>query len=121
MKGQEPQFLTHPVKYDFWIQNSLTDHVTHVGSKCIKQFMSANEDLVAEVTEAEHLHGTKPCLHCKKPTKNENQLHKRCSKPFNEQLEKLQEKQRQKEQYLKLISLINMTKLNPVEDRFMNQ
>jgi hypothetical protein len=74
---------------------------------------------VAEVTEAERLLGTKPCLHCKKPTKNENQLHKRCSKPFNEQLQKLQEEQRQKEQNLKLISLINMTKLNPVEDRFI--
>jgi hypothetical protein len=64
--------------------------------------MHENDILLAYVIEAEHKRGKKPCFYCKKLTKNEDVLHARCCKAYQEHLRLIQLQLEQKEKYGKI-------------------
>ena len=111
----------HHVKFDFWINNVENDNTAHLGSVCIKKFMRANIELVADVEQAERDWGKNPCLFCKQLTKKENRLHARCVRKYEEQQRILKLQVAKQRLYAIIVGKINMNKLNAIERSFVEE
>jgi hypothetical protein len=111
----------HFVDYDFWISNVENNNRTHVGITCIKQFMHENDTLLADIIEAEYQKRKKPCFYCKKLTKNEDVLHTRYCKAYQEHLGLIQLQLEREEKYGKIKGRIEMNRLNPTKQAFIEE
>jgi hypothetical protein len=83
--------------------------------------MGKNDALVADVIEAERERGKKPCLWCKKLTKNQDELHARCRKAYHEQQQLIQQRLERRERYTEIMGRIDMGKLNETERTFIEE
>ena len=108
---------THDIEWDYWIFNHENGNETHVGSKCIFQFMKENDQLILDMKAAKLRYGKKPCLGCGKLTRVKDQLHKRCVKIYNERLER---KEREKK-YSNIMDRISARHLSTIEVNFITE
>jgi hypothetical protein len=83
--------------------------------------MHENDTLLADVIKAEHKRGKKPCCYCKKLTKNEDVLHARCHKAYQEHLRLIQLQLEREERYGKIKGQIERNRLNPTERAFIEE
>jgi hypothetical protein len=83
--------------------------------------MYKNDTVLADVIETEHERGKKPCLYCKKLTKNEDVLHAQCCKAYQEHLRLIQLQLQWEEKYGKIKGRIEMNRLNPTKRAFIKE
>jgi len=98
---------SHKVKDDYWIRNIFNGNKTHVGSRCIINFMRSNKKLIENVELAKYSYGKSICVSCKKVTNRNNRLHLKCDKEYRRLT------------YCELVKNMDYTKLNDYELNFV--